>query len=177
MAVDIKNDGDPNKNRCYLKYRTKEQALLAIREVNNTITLGNHLRPLECILLEEKKANLLGTNQNGNNNNRYNNNYGNNNYNNNNNGGGGGGHGNYNNYGNQNNYNNNQNQNQGNYGNQNAASSGNQQPTASVSANQPTFLQYETEDGRPYFYDPVTKKTQWERPENCTIQTGQYLAD
>jgi hypothetical protein len=38
MAVSIKKDHDPNKNRCLLKYRTKEQALLAIREVNNTIT-------------------------------------------------------------------------------------------------------------------------------------------
>jgi hypothetical protein len=46
-----------------------------------------------------------------------------------------------------------------------------------ASANLQTFYQYETEEGRAYFYDPVTKKTQWERPENGVIQPGQYLTE
>jgi len=45
MRIEIKKEFPNLPNRCYLKYRTKEQALLAQREANGTVTLGNNLRP------------------------------------------------------------------------------------------------------------------------------------
>ena len=56
MLYLIKDPRNPDNNRCYLKYLTKEQALICIKEVNGIIYLHNNSKPLEVMLVDQKKA-------------------------------------------------------------------------------------------------------------------------
>lgn len=56
MLYLIKDPRTPTNNRCYLKYLTKEQALICIKEVNDIIRLHNSPKALEVMLIEQKKA-------------------------------------------------------------------------------------------------------------------------
>ena len=161
----MKKDNYPSyNNRCYLKYKTKEESLVAIRETNGTMSLGRdgNSRRLECMLVEQKKASLLGQNvgstqaSNYNNNNRRNDNYGNRNNNQQNMGGNSG------------NY---QNNNNGNYQNNYSQPSYNETNTQqNVQQERAVFIEYKTDDGVSYYYNTVSQDTQWERPENARIE-------
>lgn len=56
MLYYIKDPRATENNRCYLKYLTKEQALVCIKEVNGVINLHNSPKNLEVMLIEQKKA-------------------------------------------------------------------------------------------------------------------------
>ena len=56
MLYFIKNPLNPDLNRCYLKYLTKEEALICIKEVNEVVALHNSPKPLEVMLIEQKKS-------------------------------------------------------------------------------------------------------------------------
>ncbi len=56
MLYFIKNPLNPDLNRCYLKYLTKEEALICIKEVNENVVLHESHKPLEVMLIEQKKS-------------------------------------------------------------------------------------------------------------------------
>ena len=56
MLYLIKDPLVPDNNRCYLKYLTKEEALICIKEVNENLALHNSPKPLEVMLIEQKKS-------------------------------------------------------------------------------------------------------------------------
>lgn len=102
----VKDTQDANRNRAYVKYTTKEQALIAIREVNGNLKLHHHPNPLEVLLAEQKRAMITMTN----------------------------------------------------YG-------------VKEDANEPIYYEYKTPEGIPYYFNPQTGQTQWEKPEG-KIQEG-----
>lgn len=52
----IKDPKNSENNRCYLKYLTKEMALLCIKALNRTYKLHDYHKPLEVMFVEQKRA-------------------------------------------------------------------------------------------------------------------------
>lgn len=52
----IKDPRNAENNRCYVKFLTKEMALLCIRALNRTYKLHDYHKPLEVMFVEQKRA-------------------------------------------------------------------------------------------------------------------------